>query len=103
MNQLGLLLMILMDIFILPREVVSALIEGVEEVIEDLRPWGIHLHSAGGETADLGDIVRTIAFDCTLSTRVKRCVTVYLSIYLIYTPSLACFVVSFSSSSSSLS
>ena len=67
---------------------VSALIEGVEEVMEDLRPWGIHLHSAGGETADLGDVVRTIAFDCTLTTRIKRYV---LGIY-VYRNTLAPFL-----------
>ena len=53
-------------------EVISAIIKGTEEVLEELRNLGITIWSTGGETADLGDIVRTIAVDSTVITRMKR-------------------------------
>ena len=56
----------------IPGEVISAVINGTEEVLEDLRKLGIGIWSTGGETADLGDLVRTIAVDSTVITRMKR-------------------------------
>ena len=56
----------------IPGEVISALINGTEEVLEELRNLGIGIWSTGGETADLGDLVRTIAVDSTVITRMKR-------------------------------
>jgi len=53
-------------------EVISALINGLEEVLEDLRKLGIEAYSAGGETADVGDLVRTIIVDSTVVCRMKK-------------------------------
>jgi phosphoribosylformylglycinamidine cyclo-ligase len=53
-------------------DVISAIINGTEEVLEELRALGIGIWSTGGETADLGDIVRTIIVDSTVITRMKR-------------------------------
>jgi phosphoribosylformylglycinamidine cyclo-ligase len=53
-------------------EVVSAVINGTEEVLEELRALGIGIWSTGGETADLGDLVRTIVVDSTVVARMKR-------------------------------
>jgi phosphoribosylformylglycinamidine cyclo-ligase len=57
---------------LIPGEVISAIINGTEEVLEELRNLGIGIWSAGGETADLGDLVRTIVVDSTVVTRMKR-------------------------------
>jgi phosphoribosylformylglycinamidine cyclo-ligase len=57
---------------LIPGEVISAIINGTEEVLEDLRNLGIGIWSTGGETADLGDLVRTIAVDSTVVVRMKR-------------------------------
>lgn len=56
----------------IPGEVISAVINGTEEVLEELRGMGVGIWSTGGETADLGDIVRTIIVDSTVITRMKR-------------------------------
>jgi phosphoribosylformylglycinamidine cyclo-ligase len=56
----------------IPGEVISAIIKGTEEILEELRNLGINIWSTGGETADLGDLVRTIAVDSTVITRMKR-------------------------------
>jgi len=56
----------------IPGEVISAIINGTEEVLEEMRNLGIGIWSTGGETADLGDLVRTIAVDSTVITRMKR-------------------------------
>ena len=56
----------------IPGEVISAIINGTEEVLQELRDLGISIWSTGGETADLGDLVRTIAVDSTVITRMKR-------------------------------
>jgi phosphoribosylformylglycinamidine cyclo-ligase len=56
----------------IPGEVISAVINGTEEVLEDLRKLGIGIWSTGGETADLGDLVRTIIVDSTVIARMKR-------------------------------
>ncbi|WP_298501565.1 AIR synthase related protein [uncultured Maribacter sp.] len=57
---------------LIPGEVLSAIINGTEEIISDLREHGITIHSTGGETADVGDLVRTIIVDSTVTARVKR-------------------------------
>jgi phosphoribosylformylglycinamidine cyclo-ligase len=56
----------------IPGEVISAVINGTEEVLEDLRKIGIGIWSTGGETADLGDLVSTIVVDSTVVVRMKR-------------------------------
>jgi len=53
-------------------EVISAIINGTEEVISQLAQHGITIHSTGGETADVGDVVRTIIVDSTVTARMKR-------------------------------
>lgn len=53
-------------------EVISAIINGTEELIADLKKHGITIHSTGGETADVGDLVRTIIVDSTVTARIKR-------------------------------
>ena len=57
---------------LIPAEVISAIINGTEELISDLRNHGITIHSTGGETADVGDLVRTIIVDSTVTARMKR-------------------------------
>ncbi|HEX2970006.1 MAG TPA: AIR synthase related protein [Bacteroidales bacterium] len=57
---------------IIPGEVISAIINGTEEVLEELRCLGINIWSTGGETADIGDLVRTIVVDSTVVARMKR-------------------------------
>jgi phosphoribosylformylglycinamidine cyclo-ligase len=56
----------------IPGEVISAIINGTEEILEELRNLGISIWSTGGETADLGDLIRTIAVDSTVITRMKK-------------------------------
>ena len=57
---------------LIPGEVLSAIINGTEELISDLKKHGMTIHSTGGETADVGDLVRTIIVDSTVTARVKR-------------------------------
>ena len=57
---------------LIPGEVISAIIEGTEEVLEMLRNNGVNVQSTGGETADLGDLVKTIVVDSTVTARMKR-------------------------------
>jgi phosphoribosylformylglycinamidine cyclo-ligase len=57
---------------LIPAEVLSAIINGTEEVLSGLRDLGIGIWSTGGETADLGDLVRTIIVDSTVVARMKR-------------------------------
>lgn len=57
---------------LVPGEVIAALIEGTEEVLQMLRDNGMNIVSTGGETADLGDLVRTIVVDSTVTARMKR-------------------------------
>ena len=57
---------------LIPGEVIAALINGAEEVLEMLRSNGIDIISTGGETADLGDLVRTIVVDSTVTARMRR-------------------------------
>ena len=56
----------------IPAAIISAIINGTEELIEDLKSHGICIHSTGGETADVGDLVRTIIVDSTVTARIKR-------------------------------
>ncbi len=56
----------------IPGEVLSAIINGTEELIEDLKKFGVTIHSTGGETADVGDLVKTIIVDSTVTARMKR-------------------------------
>jgi phosphoribosylformylglycinamidine cyclo-ligase len=56
----------------IPGEVISAVINGTEEVLEEMRALGIGVWSTGGETADMGDLVRTIVVDSTVIARIKR-------------------------------
>ena len=53
-------------------EVLAAIINGTEELLSDLRSQGIGIHSTGGETADVGDLVRTIIVDSTVTARMKK-------------------------------
>ena len=57
---------------LIPGEVISAIINGTEELVEDLKSFGVTIHSTGGETADVGDLVRTIIVDSTVMARMKR-------------------------------
>jgi phosphoribosylformylglycinamidine cyclo-ligase len=57
---------------LVPGEVISAIINGTEDVLESLRSNGISIHSTGGETADVGDLVRTIIVDSTVVCRMER-------------------------------
>jgi phosphoribosylformylglycinamidine cyclo-ligase len=57
---------------LIPAEVIAAIIQGTEEVLEMLRNMGLEIYSTGGETADVGDLVRTIIVDCTLTARMRR-------------------------------
>ena len=57
---------------LIPGEVLSAIINGTEELIADLKKFGVTIHSTGGETADVGDLVRTIIVDSTVTARMKR-------------------------------
>jgi phosphoribosylformylglycinamidine cyclo-ligase len=56
----------------IPGEVISAIINGTEELITELKSYGVTIHSTGGETADVGDLVRTIIVDSTVTARMKR-------------------------------
>ncbi|HEY6160081.1 MAG TPA: AIR synthase related protein, partial [Bacteroidia bacterium] len=57
---------------VIPGEVIAAIINGTEEILEKLRGYGMGIHSTGGETADVGDLVRTIIVDSTVVCRMKR-------------------------------
>src|SRR6188768_1197114 len=57
---------------LVPGEVISAIIEGTEEILQMLRDNGVGIYSTGGETADVGDLVRTIIVDSTVTARMKR-------------------------------
>ncbi len=57
---------------LVPGEVISSIINGTEELIEELGKFGVTIHSTGGETADVGDVVRTIIVDSTVTARMKR-------------------------------
>jgi len=57
---------------LIPGEVIAAIINGTEEILSELREAGIGIYSTGGETADVGDLVRTIIVDSTVTCRMKR-------------------------------
>lgn len=57
---------------VIPGEVIAAIIDGTEKLIADLAQHGIEIHSTGGETADVGDLVRTIIVDSTVTARLER-------------------------------
>lgn len=57
---------------LIPGEIISAIINGTEDFLAEMRTHGIGIHSTGGETADLGDLVRTIIVDSTVTARIKR-------------------------------
>lgn len=57
---------------LIPGEVISVIINGTEELIEELKNFGVTIHSTGGETADVGDLVRTIIVDSTVTARMNR-------------------------------
>ncbi|MBC7654670.1 MAG: phosphoribosylformylglycinamidine cyclo-ligase [Oligoflexus sp.] len=57
---------------LIPGEVIAEIINGTEEILTDLREMGINIYSTGGETADVGDLVRTIIVDSTVTCRMKR-------------------------------
>ncbi|MGZ0017287.1 AIR synthase related protein [Yeosuana sp. AK3] len=57
---------------LIPGEVISEIINGTEELISELKNFGVTIHSTGGETADVGDLVRTIIVDSTVTARMKR-------------------------------
>ncbi|WP_282017963.1 AIR synthase related protein [Salegentibacter mishustinae] len=56
----------------IPGAVISAIINGTEELIAELKEFGVEIHSTGGETADVGDLVRTIIVDSTVTARMKK-------------------------------
>jgi len=57
---------------LIPGEVIAAIINGTEALIAELSAYGVTVHSTGGETADVGDLVRTIIVDSTVTARIKR-------------------------------
>lgn len=57
---------------LVPGEVISAIIGATEELVEELRSMGVSIHPTGGETADVGDLVRTIIVDSTVACRMRR-------------------------------
>ncbi|WP_278833840.1 AIR synthase related protein [Porphyromonas cangingivalis] len=57
---------------LIPGEVIGAVINGTEEILQSLRDQGVGIHSTGGETADVGDLVRTIIVDSTVTCRMRR-------------------------------
>ncbi len=57
---------------LIPGEVIQAIIEGTEEFVAMLQLHGINIHSTGGETADVGDLVRTIIVDSTVTARIEK-------------------------------
>ncbi len=56
----------------IPVEVLAAIINGTEELLLDLEQYGVSIHSTGGETADVGDLVKTIIVDSTVTARMKK-------------------------------
>jgi len=58
--------------FFIPGEVIQAVIEGYSDIVKKMKDYGINIHLSGGETADVGDLVRTIIVDSTMMTQLKR-------------------------------
>ncbi|MBT8264027.1 MAG: phosphoribosylformylglycinamidine cyclo-ligase [Muriicola sp.] len=57
---------------LIPGEVIKAIITGTQELIDEMAGFGVQIHATGGETADVGDLVRTIIVDSTVTARIKR-------------------------------
>ena len=57
---------------LIPGEVISAIINGTDELMQEMREMGVDIYGTGGETADVGDLVRTIIVDSTVTCRMKR-------------------------------
>ncbi|PIX06924.1 MAG: phosphoribosylformylglycinamidine cyclo-ligase, partial [Flavobacteriales bacterium CG_4_8_14_3_um_filter_35_10] len=57
---------------LIPAEVISAIINGTEALLSELKKYGVNIYATGGETADVGDLVRTIIVDSTVTARLKR-------------------------------
>jgi phosphoribosylformylglycinamidine cyclo-ligase len=57
---------------LIPGEVISEIINGTEDILAELRSYGIGIYSTGGETADVGDLVRTMIVDSTVTARMKK-------------------------------
>lgn len=57
---------------LIPGEVIAAIINGTEEIVAQLKSYGVNIYTTGGETADVGDLVRTIIVDSTVTCRMKR-------------------------------
>lgn len=57
---------------LIPGEVIAAIINSTEELLETMRGYGVEIYGTGGETADVGDLVRTIIVDSTVTTRMRR-------------------------------
>jgi phosphoribosylformylglycinamidine cyclo-ligase len=57
---------------LIPGEVIAAIINGTEELVEELKRYGVNIYTTGGETADVGDLVRTIIVDSTVTCRMKK-------------------------------
>lgn len=57
---------------LIPAEVIAVIINGTEAIVKDLKKYGISIYTTGGETADVGDLVRTIIVDSTVTCRMKR-------------------------------
>lgn len=57
---------------LIPGEVIGAIINGTEELLQSMRESGVEIYGTGGETADVGDLVRTIIVDSTVTTRMRR-------------------------------
>lgn len=57
---------------LIPGEVIAAIINGTQELLDEMRGYGVNIISTGGETADVGDLVRTIIVDSTVTARMKR-------------------------------
>jgi phosphoribosylformylglycinamidine cyclo-ligase len=58
--------------FKIPGDIIMHILKGYDELIKELAEWGIHIYLTGGETADIGDLVRTIVVDSTVTCRMKR-------------------------------
>lgn len=57
---------------LIPGEIIKAIIEGTEAFLEEMRSFGVDIHLSGGETADVGDLVRTVIVDSTVAARIRR-------------------------------
>ena len=57
---------------LIPAEVIAAIINGTEELVEQMRGFGIEIYLSGGETADVGDLIRTVIVDSTVACRMRR-------------------------------